>query len=73
MNEPEYITAPEALRYLEERKMISKNTFYKCIKNGEIPHIKLGRKIFLRKDFLKQIADLTALKIQAENQKKPRY
>ena len=48
-----YISAPEFINSLDG--LISKNTFYKGIKEGQIPHIRLGKKIFVRKDALSQM------------------
>ena len=48
-----YISAPEFINSLDG--LISKNTFYKGIKEGQIPHIRIGKKIFVRKDALSQM------------------
>ena len=45
-----YLTAQEFISLLDG--LISKNTFYKGIKEGQIPHIRIGKKIFVRKDAL---------------------
>ena len=48
----EWIAAPE---FLKRFPLVSKNTFYAAIKTGDLPHIKLGRKIFLPVDALDQL------------------
>ena len=49
----DYLTAQEFISLLDG--LISKNTFYKGIKEGQIPHIRIGKKIFVRKDALSQM------------------
>ena len=36
---------------------MSKNVFYAALKSGELPHIRLGRKIFLPLDALDQLLE----------------
>ena len=36
-------------------KPIGRGAFYRAIANGEIPHVRVGRKILLRKDSLDRI------------------
>ncbi len=45
-----YLTAQEFISLLDG--LISKNTFYKGIEEGQITHIRIGKKIFVRKDAL---------------------
>lgn len=54
----EWIPAPE---FLKRFPLVSKNTFYAAIKTGTLPHIKLGRKIFLPVDALDQLLGDAAL------------
>ena len=39
---PRYISAPQFLDLLNG--LVSKNTFYKGVKEGQIPHIRIGKK-----------------------------
>ncbi len=48
-----YVSAPHFIHLLDG--LISKNTFYKGIKQGQIPHIRIGKKIFVREDVLLQM------------------
>ena len=48
----QWIPAPA---FLKRYPLVSKNVFYAAIKNGKLPHIKLGRKIFLPVDALDQL------------------
>ena len=50
-----------ASEFLRRYPLVSKNVFYAAIKKGELPHIKLGRKIFLPIDALDQLLEEAAL------------
>ena len=50
----QWIPAPE---FLKRFPLVSKNTFYQAIKDGKLPHITLGRKIFLPVDALDQLLE----------------
>ena len=51
-----YMGVREAHRRLREQGvLISINVLYEAIKGGQIPHVKIGRKIFLREDVLAQM------------------
>ena len=54
----QWIPAPEFLR---RYPLVSKNVFYAAIKAGKLPHITLGRKIFLPVDALDQLLGDAAL------------
>ena len=46
-----------AKEFLEQhRHLFSKNTFYKELRKGTLPHIRVGKKIFLHKDALTHMA-----------------
>ena len=51
-----YIAAPQFIQLLDG--LVSKNTFYKGIKQGQIPHVRIGKKIFVREDVLSQMEQL---------------
>ncbi len=51
-----YVSAPEFIQLLDG--LVSKNTFYKGIKQGQIPHLRIGKKIFVREDALIQMERL---------------
>ena len=53
----QWLSAPEFLR---RYPLVSKNTFYADIKRGNIPHIKLGRKIFIPSDAFEQMMENAA-------------
>ena len=50
----QWIPAPE---FLKRYPLVSKNVFYAAIKAGKLPHITLGRKIFLPLDALDQLLE----------------
>ena len=51
-----YVTATQFIQLLDG--LVSKNTFYKGIKQGQIPHFRIGKKIFVREDVLSQMEHL---------------
>ena len=50
----DWIPAPE---FLKRFPLVSKNTFYAAIKDGTLPSIRLGRKLFLPADALDQLLE----------------
>lgn len=50
----DYLPAQEWLRQYEG--VIGRHSFYKGIEDGSIPHVRLGRKILVRRDALELMA-----------------
>jgi excisionase family DNA binding protein len=53
MAQPEIVAWTTVPRFLEAHKgLVSKNTLHEWIREGRVPHLKVGRKILLPEDAL---------------------
>ena len=48
--QPEYIGASQWLA--ENNGVVSKNTFYKGVRENQVPHVRIGKRILVRRDLL---------------------
>jgi hypothetical protein len=58
---PHFMTSAEAIPELEG--LISRNGFYEAVDRDEIPNIKIGRLIFVPRDFITQLKERAVRKL----------